>query len=66
MFAGGSFVEPDRLPGPPTDPPVPTTPPVIGNFTWAVIVDLDSEPVTYEEAQELVNQASTILMNLTG
>jgi hypothetical protein len=31
-----------------------------------VIVDLDSEPVTYEEAQELVAQASAILGELTG
>lgn len=50
----------------PTNTPVPTTPPVVGNFSWAVIVDLDSEPVTYEEAQELVSQASAILTNLTG
>jgi hypothetical protein len=54
------------IPPPPTDVPAPTVPPVLGNFTWAVIVDLDSEPVTYAEAQELVNQASAILQNLTG
>jgi hypothetical protein len=54
------------IPPLPTGTPVPTTPPVLGNFTWAVIVDLDSEPVTYAEAQELVNQASAILQNLTG
>jgi hypothetical protein len=54
------------IPPAPTDPPVPTIPPVLGNFSWAVIVDLDSEPVTYAEDQELVNQASDILQNLTG
>jgi hypothetical protein len=50
----------------PTDTPLPTARPVLGVFTWAVIVDLDSEPVTREQAQELVNQASAILMELTG
>jgi hypothetical protein len=35
-------------------------------FTWTVIVDLDSEPVTRDQVQELVNQASAILMELTG
>jgi hypothetical protein len=54
------------IPPPPTNTPVPTTRPVLGVFTWAVIVDLDSEPVTYAEANELVNQASAILMELTG
>lgn len=37
-----------------------------GVFRWAVIVDLDSEPVSREEAQELVDQASAISMELTG
>lgn len=35
-------------------------------FRWAVIVDLDSEPVSREEAQELVDQASAISIALTG
>ena len=35
-------------------------------FRWAVIVDLDSEPVTREQAQELVDQASAISIELTG
>jgi hypothetical protein len=39
---------------------------VAGVFRWAVIVDLDSEPVSREEAQELVEQASAISMELTG
>lgn len=58
-------VEPSPEPTPtPLPPPTAQTP--AGVFTWAVIVDLDSEPVTREQAQELVNQASTILMRLTG
>lgn len=35
-------------------------------FRWAVIVDLDSEPVSREQAQELVDQASAISIELTG
>ncbi|MFN2270037.1 MAG: hypothetical protein ACK2US_04315 [Anaerolineae bacterium] len=54
------------IPPLPTDTPVPTTRTALGVFTWAVIVDLDSEPVTYEQAQELVNQAGAILMELTS
>jgi hypothetical protein len=50
----------------PTDTPLPTARTALGVFTWAVIVDLDSEPVTYAQAQELVNQASAILMELTS
>ena len=48
------------------DCPTPTQDIALGNFTWAVIVDLDSEPVTQVQAQELVGQASDILMELTG
>jgi hypothetical protein len=54
------------IPPLPTDTPLPTARTALGAFTWAVIVDLDSEPVTYGQAQELVNQASAILMELTG
>jgi hypothetical protein len=50
----------------PTDTPLPTARTPLGVFTWAVIVDLDSEPVTREQAQELVGQASAILMELAG
>jgi len=72
-------VAPSRTPEPtstpidvPTEMPLSNTPtlpaaqPAPGVFTWAVIVDLDSEPVTREQAQELVNQASAILTELTG
>ncbi len=44
----------------------PTAQAPIGIFTWAVIVDLDSEPVSRSQAEELVNQASLIMMELTG
>lgn len=54
------------IPPLPTDTPLPTARTALGVFTWAVIVDLDSEPVTYAQADELVNQASAILMELTG
>lgn len=45
---------------------LPAVPPASGVFTWAVIVDLNSEPVTREQAQALVSQASAILTELTG
>lgn len=35
-------------------------------FRWAVVVDLDSEPVSEQEAHELVQQASEIFIRLTG
>lgn len=57
---------PPTAPPTPTVTPSPTARPLLGTFTWAVIVDLDSEPVTRAQAQELVEQASAILTELTG
>jgi len=48
------------------DCPVSTQYIELGVFTWAVIVDLDSESVTQPQAQELVDQASFILMEMSG
>ncbi len=44
----------------------PTEQPTLGVFTLAVLVDLDSEPVSREQAQVVVNEASQILEGLTG
>lgn len=51
---------------PPTVPPTATQPPIRGVFSVAVLVDLDSEPVTQTQAQTVVDEASTILFTLTG
>jgi hypothetical protein len=44
----------------------PTEQTSLGVFTLAVLVDLDSEPVSREQAQVVVNEASQILKGLTG
>ncbi|NWF63446.1 MAG: hypothetical protein HXY38_03985 [Chloroflexi bacterium] len=40
--------------------------PLKGNFTLSILVDLDSEPVTREQAQTLVEEAGGIMTRLTG
>jgi hypothetical protein len=62
---------PDRGPtptmteSPPTPMPATPTPSHRGTFTVAVLVDLDSEPVTREQAEGVINEASRIMAGLT-
>jgi hypothetical protein len=49
-----------------TSVPVTATSKATGIFTLAVLVDLTSEPVTREQAQTHVEEASEILFGLTG
>lgn len=50
------------IPATVTASPVPSK----GTFTLSILVDLDSQPVTREQAQTLVDEASSILIRLTG
>ena len=63
-----STEQPGLIPPTPssTDLPPTNTPAPIGEFTLAVLVNLDSELVSSAQAQQLVDEASRILYTLTG
>jgi hypothetical protein len=70
LFVVGCNLPAINTPVSATQPPViPSTeapPPVRGVFTVAVLVDLNSEPVTQADAQIVIDEASSILYGLTG